>query len=279
MITPFRVSGIGLHGGLQSEVSIGPGALGSGVVFIKDGVHIPLHPRHLHEKAVLSTAIFFGDTVIRTVEHLLAALMFVGLPDVTVTVYGDELPILDGSALGWYRALKNAGAGDRVRFSPVDQPYHIVSDRSEAYITPIGEGEAPVIDVTVTMETIGLAPLRFRFYPESESFERIAAARTFVFEADIAAIRAAGMAKGGALDNALVLGPGGPVNPGGYLWADEPARHKVVDFIGDLAFLGGIPRAETILTHPGHHLHHGIVRRLSPGSPQSDGSNPSPYRG
>ena len=196
------------------------------------------------------------------VEHLLAAIFATGEQNIRIEVDGEEIPILDGSALPWWDLLKQAGAQPCFRFFAISKALRIRSGRSTAHVVPIESDGAAFIEVILDLSTIGHPPMRARFHPGRGDFGDIALARTFAFETEVAALRCAGLAKGGSLENAVILGNRGPINPGGFRCEKEPALHKLLDFFGDMAFLGALPRARIALNCPGHHLHHKMVQTL-----------------
>lgn len=198
------------------------------------------------------------------VEHLLAALFASGEQGVSIEVVGEEIPALDGSAQPWWEALKQIDAQTHFRFFSIPAMMHLRSGRAEAFVVPVKPGETPIIDVTLEMESIGHPPMHARFQPGHDDFNDIALARTFAFETEVEQLRRAGLAKGGSLENSVILGKNGPINPGGLRVENEPARHKILDFLGDMSFLGALPHAHITLERPGHHLHHKMVRKLYP---------------
>jgi UDP-3-O-[3-hydroxymyristoyl] N-acetylglucosamine deacetylase len=260
MFERFEKSGIGLHTGEMGRVVVEPGLPGSGVVFSSGGIEIPVRPATLSREATLATTLSLDGRSVRTVEHLLAAAAAVDVSDVSITLDGPELPILDGSAMPWFRAFLVAGARPGVRFVPVPYDITVYSNDAWARVRPLRTAEAPSIHITVPLDGFGDGELEF--HPESDAFESIAAARTFALESELPRIFEAGLAKGGSLDNAVVLGPDGPLNPEGLRYPDEPVRHKMIDALGDLSVLGGLPLGRTELFRPGHHLSHALVRAL-----------------
>ena len=262
MFQPIRVDGYGIHTGAPSQVTLSPGYQGSGIVFEKEGMSIPVHPDHLHPDASRATTLCFGGVRIQTVEHLLAALLATGERDVRVQVSGPEIPVLDGSAGPWLERLQRAGLGFGFRFFPVSKVLNVTSGQSSAQIRPIGKGRRPRIEITLRLDAIGQPPMQMVFHPDVDDFRGIATARTFVFASDVERLRHANLARGGSLDNAVVMTEAGAINPGGLRFDNEPARHKVLDLIGDLAMLGALPLAEISVDRPGHHLHHKMVKAL-----------------
>jgi UDP-3-O-[3-hydroxymyristoyl] N-acetylglucosamine deacetylase len=262
MFSAFERTGIGLHTGVETRVVVEPGDPGSGIHFMSGGVRIPATSDALSDDARLGTTLVAGGRVVRTVEHLLAAATAVIPKDISIAIEGPEVPILDGSALPWYRAFMDAGAEPGFCFIDPPGPVFIQSGDSEATLSPIGEGEAPSLHVELVFDAPA-GPEGGAYHPARDGFETIASARTFAFEDDLKQIFDAGFAKGGSLENAVVFGSAGPLNPEGLRFEDEALRHKILDAVGDLGLLGGLPRARIDLLRPGHHLVHALVREIA----------------
>lgn len=262
MHTAVDISGIGIHTGEVGAVRITSVSAQSGMVFVSHGVEIPADPAFIDDDTYLSTALVRGRHRVRTVEHLLAALLAVGEVNVRIEVTGPEIPILDGSAAPWMRALRHAGATGAFPLAPIVEPIEITANDSCARVIPLRPGEAPSISVAVDLSAVHLPSSESIFFPNRDAFDTIASARTFALAPMIPDIKRAGYAKGGSLENALVIDVAGALNPNGLRYPDEPARHKILDVIGDLALLGALPEATVTLTRPGHRLHHDIARAI-----------------
>ncbi len=255
MFAPFLKEGIGLHTGAPVRALVEMGLPGTGVVFIADDMVIPARPEFVSPTGELATVLTRDGVSISTVEHLLATLAACGETDVRVAVEGGELPILDGSALPWIQALEDSGAELDPRFIEISERIELGAGESSASITPLNIDREPSIHLVIDYNRIDFAPQEITYCPCRDNFTReIAPARTFAFESDVETILSAGLARGGTLDCALVLGANGPVNPDGQRFENEPARHKLLDAVGDLFLLGGLPWAKVELVRPGHKL-------------------------
>ncbi len=183
-----------------------------------------------------------------------------GVSDAEITIEGDEIPILDGSAKIYADAIAETGLRTSSQARPVfapAQPFEIRNGEKAVVVLPadafrvrfVGEYGAPIgthyYDAIIT-------PERYR--------TDIAPARTFAFLRDVEAMRAQGLARGGSLDNALVYDEEGPMQP--LQWPNEAVRHKVLDLIGDFALLGAYPQCEVIAIKSGHALHTRLTREL-----------------
>ena len=267
MFDPFVISGIGAHTGAPARVTVEPGEPDTGIVFVVDGVSIPARPEYLVQTAKRRTVLRRDDVSINTVEHFLAAATALRVTDLRATISGPELPILDGSAGPWLsafpKALRRRGLGLRPFLAREERPLELRVGDAVAAVVPVPRESDACIDVTLDLSAIGRPPMHHCFYPASDPMASIASARTFAFAHEVEALRAAGLAAGGSLENAVVLDRDGVLNPEGLRFVNEPARHKVLDAVGDLFLLGALPRARIRLIRPGHRLNLEIVRRLS----------------
>ncbi len=261
MFAPILLEGTGLHTGAHCVALVEAGLPGTGGVLIIDDSSFPITIEAVDPTAVRNTTVHG----VKTVEHLLAALVICGELDVRITVQGPELPILDGSAEPWLSALLEMGAAPTPRFVTCQDPVEISVGPSLAIIAPLTPAGKPTIELSIDFHRPELGHQRIVFAPLDDDFAgTIAPARTFALVDDALELRQDGWAKGGSLDNALVIGPDGPINEQGYRLTDEPVRHKLIDALGDLFFLGGLPWATVKLVKPSHRLMHELVRRARP---------------
>ncbi len=258
----FR-KGVGLHSGLESSICLLPSD--------EPGFHVSwanssLPPIKLRADQVrnspLCTTLQLGDYSLATVEHLLAALAGCGLSHVLIEVEGEEVPLLDGSALGWVEAIKEVGliSASSPRKSPPILEEAIVINKGTSVLTAtpaqnfklIGIIDFPYPAIGSQMFSIELSPHNF--------VKEIAPARTFGFVDQIEELKAQGLIKGGALDNALVCDGDNWINPP-LRFDDEPVRHKILDLIGDLALVG-FPKAQVLVYRGSHALHSELASAL-----------------
>lgn len=271
---PFRREGRGIHTGARCAVTVRPLPERDGIVFATERGEVPLAPAALAPDALHATDLARGDARVRTVEHLAAALAWFGAAGARVEVEGPEIPILDGSARPWCEALAEAGWTPGPRFVELAGPISVELGDARGEMIPPGEGGSPLIEVEIDFGGAPVGPRRVAFLPTTDDFVgSVAPARTFSLVRDLADLEARGLALGRGLDCGLAIGDLGPLNPEGMRFADEPARHKLLDAMGDLSILGGLPWAEVRLARPGHALNRelvlraaGLVARGSPGS-------------
>ncbi len=257
------VQGPGLHTGISSRVSIEPAPPGHGRVFVRadlpDPLPIPAQAAWVGDTRLATTLEREGQRV-QTVEHLLATLSALGLDNVLVRLWGPEVPGVDGSARPWLQLLLDAGrlAQDLLCVPLVlAAPVELRDGPRWACCEPASTLE---LEVGIDFPHPALRKRRLALRFGSRSFERdIAWARTFATQEQAEAMRRAGLARGGSLDNALVLGPAGVINPGGMRGADEPVRHKALDLLGDLALLGRPLVARVRIEQPGHAFNLALV--------------------
>jgi UDP-3-O-[3-hydroxymyristoyl] N-acetylglucosamine deacetylase len=224
-----------------------------------------LQPQRLHPAQVcetqLCTALQLEQRRLATVEHLLAALAGVGISSALLLVDGPEIPLMDGSALPWVEAIAEVGLkqlGPRPAPLALHEPITLQQGQSFATALPSDQLrlaaaiEFPQAAIGRQLFSLALTPQAF--------VEQIAPARTFGFKQQVEQLLAAGLIKGGALDNALVCDGEGWVNPP-LRFADEPVRHKLLDLLGDLA-LAGLPQAQVFAFRGSHGLHTALAAAL-----------------
>lgn len=254
------LEGIGVHTGARVRVRIAGAPPGAGIVFSRRDVSEGAAIRAAVE-AVRSTqrGVTLGNGVtVVSVEHLMAAAAGLGIDNLRVEVDGPELPALDGSAAGYVAALEEAG---------------IVEQEGAARVIELGEAEVAVGQghaVTRRAEdfrvsyTVDLPPPLGRQVATADLAvfpTAIAPARTWGFADEAEALRAAGLARGAGLDNVLVIGAAGYLNPPRF--SDEPARHKILDLVGDLALLGARLQGYVEVVRGGHVLHLALAREIA----------------
>ncbi len=258
---PAEVSGVGIHTGRAVRVRLLPAPVGTGVVFRRVDLSADPIPARPPEVSDARRGVTLGQAVVvRTVEHLLAAAAGVGVANLTVEVDGPEVPILDGSAAPFVRALRDAGVVDQgVAWDPLAVTDPLWVGRGAAWVLVLPAPGFRATYVVSLREPLGTQVVDFD--PRAADFAaEIAPARTWGYADELPDLRAAGLGQGVAADNVLALGPAGyATSP---RWADEPARHKVVDLIGDLALLGRPVAAHVVACGAGHALHVEVAKRL-----------------
>lgn len=262
---PFERSGIGLHSGITTKVKVTPASPGEGRYFLR--VDLPNKPKipatvEAVSQTTLSTELAVKEAKVRTVEHLLAALSASGVRDACIEIDGAEVPLLDGSAKMWVEAIQEAGmVTNQLPTSEIKVSSPITIHEGDSFVAAI---PAPQICFTygIDFSYSAIANQWHSWYPHTEDFTtEIAPARTFGFAEQIAQLQQAGLIKGGNLDNALVCSHEGWLNPP-LRFTNEPARHKLLDLVGDLSLLGGFPQAHFIAYKASHKLHIALARKI-----------------
>ena len=267
LASPVTCKGVGLHLGQTTQVTLLPAAVGSGRYFIRTDSCSEAIPADVSavSQTQLSTQLGHGNGhQVRTVEHLLAALWAAGVDNVRIEIDGPEVPLLDGSSQGWSSLIKSVGTVEQVAprrcFRGLDEPV-IVQD-GDAYVMALPASELRFsygIDFPVT----AIGNQWHSWSPNDGDFvELIAPARTFAMVHQIDGLRSQGLIKGGSLENAIVCGQEGWVNPP-LRFANEPARHKLLDLVGDLSLLGVLPTMHVTAYRASHHLHVQLARQLA----------------
>ena len=266
--TDVSITGIGLHSGIYTTVELHPVPAGSGITFVRadlDGLRIPA-------LQASTTALDYATTVgkddvqVGTVEHLLAAIMACGITDVDIHIDGPEVPIIDGSALPFMHLIDAAGVrelGAEIPVLRLREPVEIVSGDKSIRIAPANR---LIIKYRIDFEhpVIGRQSMQFDFGDDKghdHFLRKIAPARTFGFMRDVEKMRAAGLARGGSVENAIVLDDRGVVN-GPLRFKDEFVRHKILDLVGDLALIGRPIVGEITAHRAGHAMHSAFVGKL-----------------
>ncbi len=257
-------SGIGLHSGQKVTLRLRPAPADHGVVFKRldlDNLEIPADVAHVAGMHY-ATGLARDDTSVETVEHLLAALLGLGIDNVVVELNQAEVPIMDGSAASFVYLVHEAGIKSLSvprRFLKVVRP--IVLSRGDKRIALY-----PSDHFKVTYSISFDHPLlrhqsRTMRMTEDAFVDEIAPARTFGFLKEVEVLRKRGLALGGSLDNAIVLGETGVLNSS-LRFEDEFVRHKILDVIGDLALVGYPIIGHLVAHRGGHALHAEFAQKL-----------------
>jgi UDP-3-O-[3-hydroxymyristoyl] N-acetylglucosamine deacetylase len=263
MFKTFSLSGIGLHSGQETTITVSPEEKGKGRYFVRvDLPNQPIIPATVDSvgTTTLSTELVHGEANIRTVEHLLACLFACGIEDARIEVDNGEIPLLDGSAQLWIEHLHSESNHDFIDgHLSVTEAIWVRKDDAFCALLPSPEIKFSYgIDFPYPV----LQNQWYSWYPERESFQdAIAPARTFGFADQIEQLRKSGLIKGGSLDNALVCDEEGWLNPP-LRFENEAVRHKMLDLIGDLSLLGKIPCGHYLAYKASHYLHTELAKKI-----------------
>ncbi len=236
------LEGIGLHRGKKVKVIFHPAPCGWGIVFLKK-----VSKRLVYIKAEVNnvvstefaTNLGVDSEYIGTVEHLLSAMRGLGITDIIVEVQGDEVPVLDGSAKPFVEILESAGTQDLGK--PARRfllKKNIIWGDFNRWIRAY-PARGFKVDYIIDFPHRAIGQQVYFYSHSLDNFKRdIAPARTFGFLKNVYELQKKGLALGGSLENAVVFDENGIINPEGLRFSDEPVRHKLLDFIGDLSLIG-----------------------------------------
>jgi UDP-3-O-[3-hydroxymyristoyl] N-acetylglucosamine deacetylase len=264
----IQTTGVGLHSGRKVRLVLRPAAAGSGIVFrridLPEPVEIKATPLSVVDTR-LSTCLGAGNVRIATIEHLMSAFAGLGVDNAYVDLTAAELPAMDGSAAPFVYLIQSAGIeeqGAPKRFVRIRHAVEVREGDKLARFEPY-DGFRVSFSISFNHPAIVDAASRVTVDFSETSYSReIARARTFGFTQDVESMRAAGLALGGSLDNAIVMDEYRVLNSDGLRYDDEFVKHKVLDAIGDLYTLGH-PVIGAFSAHKsGHALNNQLLRRM-----------------
>ncbi len=265
-------SGIGLHSGSEVSMSLHPAEANTGIIFRRlDVPDSRSEVRALFDQVIdtrlCTTLANDSGTSVATIEHLMAALAGCQIDNVIITIDGCEVPIMDGSAGPFVSLIECAGIVE------LDSPRNIIQILHEVSVNE-GNGRASIsptdhqhsslnINLNIDFEHAAIGYQTLLISLSSWSFKQdICHARTFGFLEDVKALRKAGLARGGSLDNAIVISENGILNKDGLRYDDEFVRHKALDCIGDLYLAGNQIAGCFSGDRTGHSIHNKLLRCL-----------------
>ncbi len=253
--------GVGIHSGEVSKIVLHPEGENKGVRFLIRGTYIPANYRY-----VLSTdhATILGKEGVRvsTVEHLLAVLYMLGIDNLTVEfIKGYEVPILDGSGYQFYKTLKGLVLDLKAQAKVFEIKESFEVRNCKAYIRA-----EPFEGFCVIYKGFVKGIIEEGVAQYCGNAKEVVFARTFCYEEEVEYLLQRGLAKGGSLKNAVIIGKGFVYNPEGLRSKDEPIRHKLLDLIGDLSLLGFRIRGKVFSYLGGHTLNYEFVKSLAESS-------------
>lgn len=263
---PTEISGIGLHSGAQIHLKLRPAQADTGIVFHRREGDRTVDIKAVAENVVdtrLATVLGCNDLTVSTVEHFLAALTACGIDNLHVDIDGPEIPILDGSAAPFIQLLQKVGTINHEKtrkFIAIRKPIELIEGEKRINIIP-SRFFRVTFDIVFEHKAIALQQYSMKFSTENFSKE-IAPARTFGFLHEVEYLKANGLARGGSLDNAVVIDEDGVMNPGGLRFQDEFVRHKILDACGDFSLLGHPMLGHIRAFKAGHDINAKMVRKI-----------------
>ena len=259
-------SGIGLHTGNKVSLTLKPAGPDTGICFTR--VDLPDAPvieaKNTQVVAThLATSLGYNGHRISTVEHLMAALSGLGIDNAAIELDASEVPIMDGSAAPFIELIRSAGLKRQEKpkkYLSIKRTIEVRENGSKITLLP---GKEFKISFTIDFDHPLMQNQSLTVVVQDETFIReIGRARTFGFLKEVEDLKRNGFAKGGSLDNAIVIDRSGVLNEDGLRYQDEFVRHKILDLIGDFSLIG-LPLQGRIIAHKsGHTLHQAAVKAL-----------------
>ncbi len=256
--------GVGLHSGEAIKLVLEPLSSNSGIVFyhIESGVEIKLNVKNITETK-LATTLGKKPNSISTIEHFLSAIYAYGIDNLKVIVYGNEMPIMDGSAMPFCMLLDEAGIAYQDRLKEIiliKKEITLEESGKKASLKPSKRAKFN-FSIDFPHPIIGKEEFSFNF-SKVNFIEQIARARTFGFLKDIEYLQSMNLALGASLENAIGLDENSVLNPEGLRYKDEFVRHKILDAMGDMMVLGKNIIGEYSAIASSHDLNHKLTLKL-----------------
>ena len=260
--------GIGLHSGEEVCLVLRPAPVNTGVVFVRTDldpvVTIPAKAEYVRE-TTLSTTLIVDDVRVGTIEHLMSAVAGMGIDNLIIDIDGPEVPIMDGSAAPFLYLLSLAGIAEQgapKQFLKITKPIEVVDGDKRAVLKPF---DGYRIDFKIEFDHPAIADSANQVaidFAKNSYMDAVGRARTFGFMRDIEYLQANNLAKGGSLDNAIVLDDYSILNADGLRYEDEFVRHKILDAVGDLHLVGHNIIGELVAIKSGHALNNQLARAV-----------------
>lgn len=261
-------NGIGLHSGKEVKMILLPGPANSGIIFKRVDIFDQNNQIFAHYKNVITTNL--GTTIansssvkIATIEHLMAAIWGCGIDNLIIELDAEEIPIMDGSSAAFIFLIECAGIHVQEEPRKMIEILKTISVQDGDKSLTIEPSKEFSIDLHIDFSHSQLGQQNLDFHTNRSSFKNdISRARTFAFEKDIEKMRHIGLALGGSLKNAVVIGENGIINPEGLRYKDEFVRHKMLDFIGDIFLAGGYILGHFKGVKAGHAINNKLLHQL-----------------
>lgn len=259
-------TGVGLHSGKETTMTLRPAEAGTGIVFHRTDLPHAVSIEAIASNVVntrLSTTIGKDGAVVATIEHLMAALYACGIDNVHIDINAQEVPIMDGSAAPLVDGIRRAGAVTQSKprkYLVVRKPVTVTDGDKKISIIPSRYYKIS-FDMRFSHPAVS-NQFKMMEFSEESFLSEFASARTFGFFAEVEMLKANGLARGGSLENAVVIGDSGVLNPEGLRYADEFVRHKILDSVGDLFLCGYRLFGHVKSLKSGHDLNHKLVKQL-----------------
>jgi UDP-3-O-[3-hydroxymyristoyl] N-acetylglucosamine deacetylase len=266
LASSIACAGIGLHSGHKIKLRILPAAVDTGIVFrrvdLKNSFEIQATAEHVVDTS-LNTTLGRSRVLVKTAEHLLAALAGLGIDNAVIELDAPEVPIMDGSAASYIYLLTSAGIRRQNKLQRFIKIHEAIEIKENGRFAAVYPSDVPEITYEIDFNHPMLKVQRLHYRYSEDAFVRdIARARTFGFLKEVEQLQASGYARGGSLDNAIVIGDYRILNPEGLRFPDEFVRHKILDAIGDLSLVGCPIIGHFQAAKSGHALNARLVNRI-----------------
>ncbi|MFL5349582.1 MAG: UDP-3-O-acyl-N-acetylglucosamine deacetylase [Hyalangium sp.] len=263
---PVSCKGLGLHSGVTVNLTLWPAPANHGIVFVRTDtagqVAIPARSEFVVDTS-LATTLGKDGVKVGTVEHLLSALAGLGIDNVRVELDGPEVPVMDGSAEHFVQMVTSVGVREleeRRSYLVIKKPITVTEGDKEATLAPARRFRVSC-SIDFKHPLISIQSYELELSERCFSGE-ISRARTFGFLRDVEMMKKLGLARGGSLDNAIVVDESSILNPEGLRFQDEFVRHKILDAIGDVSLFGRPVVGHLKVFKTGHALNHKLVQKV-----------------
>jgi UDP-3-O-[3-hydroxymyristoyl] N-acetylglucosamine deacetylase len=242
--SPLTLIGVGLHSGANTTITVEPAPASTGIVFVRTDVRdrdnvVPAKWDHVIDTKLCTVLGNKTGVTVSTVEHLLSACAAMGLDNAVVHIDGPEVPIMDGSAQKFVAAIERAGLTKlraARKYLRIRKTVSYQEGEKEVFLSP---ADSQYFGFEISFPSPAIGRQKFTLHLKEDNYRAdVAPARTFGFLHEVEALRKMGLARGGSLDNAIVIDGDKVLNPGGLRFKTEFVRHKVLDAIGDLYLAG-----------------------------------------
>ena len=261
-------NGIGIHSGANVQISLLPAPADSGIVFRRTDVGgingiIPANYKNVCDTNLGTTIANQYGTKISTIEHLMAAIWGCGIDNLFIEINGPEVPIMDGSSEPFVFLIECAGVNVQDRPRRVIEITKKITIEDNNKIITIEPAKEFSIDFDIEFNHDHIKKQQYDFHSTYTSFKNdLCRARTFGFQHEVEMLHKMGLARGGSLDNAILVGKDGIINQEGLRYKDEFVRHKTLDFIGDIYLAGGYIVGHFSASKAGHSINNKMLRKL-----------------
>lgn len=256
--------GVGLHAGESAKLVISPAEANTGIILSVAGVRIVASYLAVEHMPLCTLLRGPAGISVSTVEHVMAALAALGIDNALIELDGTEMPIMDGSSAPFVEGILAAGIRPQIaprRYAKVIKPVEVRDGESVCRLLPADKFTAE-ISINFANQRVGRQSIQFDGTADSFVSD-FCMARTFCMAADIEYMHSHGRALGGSLDNAVVFDGDRILNEGGLRIEREPARHKMLDVVGDLALFGARIIGKFEAERPGHRMTNLLLRRAA----------------